>query len=215
MKNYLSVVYDLTGFGIYNIKNAIVNSDMDDGITIDVSFNGGSTFIKGVELNKKFSVPKSTGKIQTKINFNDSTSSDIYTVRTKGVFTNLEIGTTIYFTNINTPKTFSTNIGPSGVYSINLPRGNYSVWYKSSRGDKIELIPSFNPETRTNTSTGVDKENTIELFSNSIEWVKYSVFDTFSDTKKMLNGSCIIDPDGNLSDGITNRKVRYWAIGFE
>ena len=30
---YLSVIYDLTQFGIFDIKKAIVNSDLDDGIT--------------------------------------------------------------------------------------------------------------------------------------------------------------------------------------
>ena len=215
MKTYTSVVYDLTQFGIFKIKNAIVNADMDDGIAIEVSFDGGSTFRKIELLNRKFPVENSKGKIQVKIAFQDPAKADIYTVRTSGFFQNLEIGTTLNFTKKSTNQTYSTTVGSNGGYKLSLPRGIYSIWYKQSNGKKVELVPSFNPEMKISPELGLEKENTIELFLRGVEWAKYSVFDTFADPNKMLNGSTIITPDGNLSDGITDRKVRYWAIGFD
>lgn len=213
MRNYISIVYDLTKFGIYKIKNAMVTADMDDGITMEVSFDGGSTFIP-VELNKKFKVTRSKGKIQVKIKFLDSTKADIYKVNAYGFFQNLDIGTTLNFTKISTKETYTTKVGENGRYAISLPRGVYEVWYVTNQG-KIVLMNNFNPEVRISPNTSLDKENSIELFLMELDWAKYSVFDTFYDHSKMLNGSAIVDPDGNLSDGITDRKVRYWAIGFE
>lgn len=215
MKTYTSVVYDLTQFGIFKIRNAIVNADMDNGITIEVSFDGGSSFHTVEKLNTKFPVERSRGKIQVKITFSDSDDGDIYMVNTSGFFQNLEIGTTLNFTKKSTSQNYTTNVGANGSYKISLPRGHYSIWYKEFNGKKVELVSSFNPEMRTSIQAGLDKENTIELFLRNVDWAKYSVFDTFTDPNKMLNGSAIIDPDGNLSDGITDRKVRYWAIGFD
>ena len=215
MKKYISVVYNLTQFGIYNIKNAIVNADMDSGISMKVSFNGGSTFQDVVELNKKFPVSSSNGKIQVKILFNDIDGRDIYKVKATGFFQNLEAGTTVNFTKKSNRETFNTNIGLNGKYTILLPRGVYRVWYKSSSGNIIDIMNDFNPEIRYNNYNGLNKENTIELFLRGVDWAKYTVFDTFSDPQKILNGDAIIDPDGDLSDGVTDRKVRYWAIGFE
>lgn len=214
MKNYLSVVYDLTQFGIFKIRNAIVTADMDDGIAIEVSFDGGSTFHKVKELNKKFSVDRSKGKIQVRITFEDFKGANIYKVKTSGFFQNLDIGTTVNFTKNSTNKTYRTTVGENGRYSISLPRGIYSVWYHED-GERTVLLQNFNPEVASIPTNRLDKENTVELFLRDVEWARYSVFDTFTDSNKMLNGSAIIDPEGNLSDGVTDRKVRYWAIGFE
>jgi len=212
--NYLSAVYDLTSFGIFKIKNAIVGADMDDNITIEISFNGGKSFQKVKKLNTKFSVIKSTGKIQVKITFEDQVNSDIYMVKTTGFFQNLEIGTTVNFTKISTNKTYSTTIGRNGQYNISLPRGSYEVWYKNS-GTKEVLMTNYNPEITFTPTHRLDKEAIIENVFGDIDWARWSVFDTFVDKSKMIYGSAIIDPEGNLSDGVTNRKCRYWAIGFE
>lgn len=212
MKNYLSVVYDLTQFGVYHIKNAIVTADMDEGVEIKVSFDGGSSFYPINSLNEKFPVENSKGKVQVKISFPDIVTTGIYKVKAIGFFPNLEIGTTIYFTS-NNGKTFKTNIGENGRYSISLPRGLYSIYYLN-RNEKVILMENFNPEVKITQPSSLNKENTIEIFLRSVEWANYVVFDTFEDSSKMKSGSAIIDPDGNLSDGLTDRKVRYWAIGF-
>lgn len=59
--NYISTIYDLNAFGIFSIKNAMVNSDKDDGIKIEVSFNGGSTF-QQTTPNKNFQSPQAMEK---------------------------------------------------------------------------------------------------------------------------------------------------------
>ena len=213
MKTYTSVIYDLTQFGIFKISNAIITADMDNGIAIEVSFDGGSTFTKVSNLNSKFPVVNSKGKIQVKILFEDDSRADIYKVKTNGFFQNLDIGTRVKFTKISTNETFTTTIGENGRYTIFLPRGVYTVWYKDGP-TKTTLFSSFNPEAIVISSTGIEKENSVELFLRDVDWAKYSVFDKFTDNSKMLNGNAIIDRYG-LSDGITDRRVRYWAIGFE
>ena len=212
--NYLSVVYDLTKFGIFKISNAIVSSDMDEGISVEVSFDNGKSFYKVESLNTKFPVLKSNGKIQVKIYFEDVKSSDIYKVKSTGFFQNLEIGTTVNFTKLTTNQNYSTTVGRNGQYSISLPRGLYEVWYKNS-GVREILMPNFNPEVTYSPTHRLDKEAIIENTFRDIPWAKYSVFDTFADRSKMDRGNAIIDPEGDLSDGTTNRKCRYWAIGFE
>lgn len=217
MRDYTSVVYDLTSFGVFNIKNAIITSDMDDGINISVSFNNGKTFYKVKELNKKFPVFDSNGKIQVKIIFKDLSSYDIYKVKAAGSL-NLEIGTTIYFTRKSKlNRTYSTNIGECGKYTIFLPRGIYEVWHNGPKGNKIILFPEYNPELfrQIYSTNGLDKENIVEMFLRGNTWAKYAIFDIFTDDSKMKSGSLFIDMDGNLTDGITNRKVKYWAIGFD
>ncbi len=211
--NYLSAVLDLTAFGIFKIKNAILSSDKDDGITIEVSFNGGSSFVK-VEPNTKFPVNSSTGKIQVKITFEDVKKSDIYRVKSIGYFQNLEVGTTVTFTKVSTSENFTTKIGRNGFYSISLPRGTYEVWYTNSK-IKETLMNNFNPEITLVPTHRLDKETLVENVFRDIDWARCCVFDTFSDTSKMLHGNAIVDSEGDLSDGITNRKCRYWAIGFE
>lgn len=212
--NYLSAIYDLTAFGIYKIKNAMVSADMDDGITIEVSFDGGSSFLAVDKVNTKFAVPKSAGKIQVKITFHDVNKADIYKVKATGFFQNLEVGTTVYFTKVSTGQIHSTNLGRNGYYSIALPRGLYDVWYKV-RGERVDLMTSFNPETAYTPPKRIDKEAQIEGLFRDMTWAKSCVFDTFEDRSKMIHGSAIIDADGDLSDGVTSRKCRYWAIGFE
>jgi hypothetical protein len=214
VSEYISIIYDLTHFGIFNIKNAIVTSDLDDGITIEVSFDGGVNFILVTEVNKKFNVLQSKGKIQVRVKFYEVEDSDIYTVKTVGYFSNLELGTTLNFTKNSTGENFATNIAENGRYSINLPRGYYEVWIMDN-GDKVVLLDSFNPETVIQPTKRLDKENSIEMFIRDVDWIKYAVFDTFDDTNKIYMSSAIIDPEGDLSDGKTNRKCRYWGIGFE
>lgn len=212
--NYLSAVYDLTPFGIFSIRNAIMSADLDDGITIDVSFDGGKSFIPAVELNRKFQVKKSTGKIQVRITFEDQAKSDIYKVTATGFFQNLDVGTTVNFTKLSTNTNYRTTVGRNGYYKISLPRGLYDVWYQSN-GGKEPLMSNYNPEVVVTPTQRVDKEAIIEGAFRDVEWTRWSVFDTFADRSKMIHGGAIIDADGDLSDGTTDRKCRYWALGFE
>lgn len=213
MKNYSSVVYDLTQFGVYKISNAIVSADMDSGIAIEVSFDGGFTFKSVKTLNQKFPVQQSRGKVQVKITFNDMPDADIYKVKATGFFQNLEIGTRVTFTKHSTSESFSTTVGENGRFLIYLPRGTYDVWYTNDRNQRVSIYTQFNPEVIVTPYNGLDKENTIEMFLRDVDWAKYTIFDTFADPQKMLNGSAIIDQFG-LTDGVTNRHVRYWAVGF-
>lgn len=214
LANYLSVVYDLTSFGISKIRNAIVSSDMDDNITIEVSFDGGKSFYKINKLNTKFEVPSSTGKIQVRITFEDIASPNIYKVKTTGFFQNLGIGTTANFTNTTTNTNYSTTIGRNGQYNISLPRGIYDVWYTNASKREM-LMSQFNPEIVYKPTHRLDKEAIIDGIFSDVAWAKYSVFDTFVDKSKMMYGNTIVDPEGDLSDGVTDRKCRFWAIGFE
>lgn len=212
--NYVSVVYDLTQFGISNINNAVVCSYKDDGVNISVSFDGGNTFKKIAAVNEKFEVQGSTGKIQVKVEFSDYGQGDIYKVKTSGYFYNLEAGTSIFFTKKTTQETHSTNIGYNGGYTINLPRGEYKIWYNNS-GVKTTLVESMNPEMVVSNKTGIDKEAIIESLFRDFDWATNMVFDTFADKGKKKYGNSIIDVDGNLSDGVTDRKMYFWAIGFD
>ena len=214
MKNYLSAVYDLTAFGIYKIRNAIVSSDMDENITIEVSFDGGVSFHKVKNLNTKFPIRRSKGKVQVRITFEDTDKSGIYKVKATGFFQNLEIGTVVNFTKRTTNQTYPTTLGRNGQYSISLPRGQYDVWHTVS-GVRENLMNNYNPEIVQQPTKRLDKESIVEGFFRDIDWAKYSVFDTFEDPSKMIHGNAIIDADGDLSDGITDRKCRYWAIGFD
>jgi hypothetical protein len=212
--NYLSAVYDLTPFGIFHIKNAIMSADLDDGITVDVSFDGGLSFVSSVELNRKFKVGKSTGKIQVRITFQDQVKSDIYKVKATGFFQNLDVGTTVNFTKTSTNSNSKTTVGRNGYYKISLQRGVYDVWYTSD-GVKEPLMTNYNPEIVLTPNERVDKEAIIDGTFRDIDWTRWSVFDTFADRSKMIHGGAIVDADGDLSDGTTDRKCRYWAIGFE
>lgn len=191
----------------------MVSADMDENITIEVSFDGGSSFTKA-KANNKFAVPRSTGKVQVRITFEDVTKGDIYKVKASGFFQNLDIGTTVNFTKISNNTTYTTNIGRNGQYTISLPRGTYDVWYMGS-GVKQTLMSSYNPEITTIQTQRVDKEALIDGTFRDIPWARYSVFDTFVDKNKMINGNAIVDTQGDLSDGVTSRKCRYWAIGFD
>ena len=212
--NYLSAVYDLTPFGIFKIKNAIMSADIDEGITIDVSFDGGRSFISAVELNKKFNVLKSTGKIQVRITFEDQVKSDIYKVKATGFFQNLDIGTTVNFTKQSTNTNYKTTVGRNGYYKISLPRGVYDVWY-TNVGEKEIIMTNYNPEVVVTPTQRVDKQAIIEGVFRDVDWSRWSVFDTFEDRNKMKAGGAIVDAEGDLSDGVTDRKCRYWALGFE
>lgn len=211
---YVSVVYDLTQFGISKISNAMLGSDyVGSNIAFSVSFDGGKTFKKVNSLNEKFAVVSSNGKVQVKIEFLDTDSPNIYTVKATGFFQNLEVGTTIYFKKKSTKEIFSTSLGANGKYTINLPRGSYEIYYISA--GKIILSPDYNPESSVQPVQRYDKETQVELFFRDIDWAKYSVFDIFGDDSKMLAGNTIINQNGNLSDGKTDREVQYWALGFE
>jgi len=212
--NYLSAVYDLTPFGVYKISNAILCSDIDDNITIEVSFNGGKSFTRATP-NVKFPVAKSTGKVQVRITFQEPEKSDIYKVKTNGYFQNLEIGTTVNFTKSSNGNTYKAIIGRNGYYSISLPRGLYDVWYTNASGNRENLLTAFNPEVSYVPFARMDKEAVIEGTFRDLPWAKSCVFDTFEDQSKMIRGTAIVDSDGDLSDGVTSRKCRYWAIGFD
>lgn len=211
---YTSIVYDLTYFGIHKIKTAVVGADCDSGISFEISFDGGASFYTVTELNKPFSVNNSKGKIQFRINFNPVSSFDIYRIKTIGYFSNLEAGTTLYFTNKSTKKEYSTTIAENGRYSISLPRGCYEVWFNQN-SNKIELLSSFNPETVVLPTKRLDKQLAVELYVKDMKFVKNAIFDVFDDESKKLIGNTIIDTDGDLSDGITSRKCRWICIGFE
>lgn len=126
----------------------------------------------------------------------------------------MDIGTTINFTKISTSEVYSTNVGRNGYYSIFIPRGIYEISYNVS-GNKVILLSNYNPEISYIPTQSYDKESIIENTFRDIEWAKFSIFDTFSDMNKMLSGNAIIDSNGNLSDGMTNRKCRYWVVIFE
>jgi hypothetical protein len=82
-------------------------------------------------------------------------------------------------------------------------------------GVKQAIMNGYNPEITYTPTQRLDKEAMIEGIFRDIDWAKFSVFDTFSDRSKMIHGSAIFDPEGDLSDGVTNRKCRYWLVGFE
>lgn len=210
---YISVDYDLTKFGVFNVNNAIFSSDVDNDITFEVSFNGGKSF-DFVKLNKKFSVKNNSGHIKVRIKFNDTKLSDEYKIKSIGFFQNLEIGTTVYFEKQSNKQTYSTNIGENGKYTIFLPRGIYDIWHIDS-GEKIILLSKYNPEVSYIPTNRLDKENTIEMYFRELSWAKYAIFDTFSNLEQMAYGNAILDMDGDLSDGKTTRKCRYWLISFD
>lgn len=212
--SYTSIVYDLNQFGIYNISNAIIGTDSDAGISIDVSFDGGTSFLRNVIVNKRLSVPSSKGKIQFRIKFDDDAAANPYKIKTVGFFSNLEIGTALYFENISTKSVYSTTISENGRYSIYLPKGYYTIWAKI-RTEKTILLNRFNPETVILPTQRLDKETAIELYIRDVDWVSNAIYDTFSNEDKKLIGDSIIDIDGDLSDGKTSRKCRWVVIGFE
>lgn len=210
VSKYLSIVYDLREFGISNISSAILFSEVDDGILIEVSFDGGKTF-NTPELFKKFLVKSSTCKIQVRITFQNINLSNIYKIKNTGFFNNLEIGTILNFTNNKTSENYSTKIGLNGKYTILLPRGSYTIWVD----DKTILMNNYNPETSIIPVTnGLNKETAIEMIMRDVDWMKYVVFDTFENEDKMIYGDAIVDQNGNLSDGYSDRTCKYWALGF-
>lgn len=209
---YISKVYDLTQFGIYKIKKAIACFDADDGISVGVSFNGGASFV-AAENNVDFDVKDCNGKIQVKIIFKDQQNYGEYMVKCVGNFQNLQMGTKITFTKNSNGRDYSAIVWNNGRYAIMLPRGIYTISYKSGN-EKVVLMDDFNPEINVVVSGRMDKEAIIEGTFKEIPWAKYGVFDTFYDYSNLNSGNAIIDSDGDLSDGITNRKVRYWMVGF-
>lgn len=213
MSNYLSCVYDLTQFGIHKINSALLTADIDRGIVVEVSFDGGVSF-SSVTLNTRFAVLNSTGKIQVRIVFKPISQSDIYQVRTTGFLNNLSIGTRVIFTHLSSKKDYYATLSDHGKYMLMLPRGQYRIWYMSGK-DEVTISESFDPEMIVDPTHRTDKEVAVELFFRDVQWAKSCVFDTFDDPKKMLYGSAIRDVDGDLSDGITNRKVKYWAVAFD
>lgn len=187
---------------------------MDDGISIAVSFDGGNVFQSIPNIHEKLPVKSSTGKIQVKITFDTNKADDIYKIKTSGFFYNLGVGTTLFFTKISTKEIFSTSLGPNGKYSISLPRGTYEIWVKGTSSERTILSKSYNPELGVLDKKRIDKEAIIEMSMRDIDWVSYSVFDTFEDNR-MEHGDALIDSDGDLSDGEFGMKCRYWSIGFD
>lgn len=213
LASYTSIIYDVTKFGIYNIKNMIVGSDCDNGISIDVSFDGGASFLYNVSLDKKISVPISKGKIQFKIKFNDINITESYLIKTSGFFPDFEIGTVILFENNNTKKIYETNILENGKYSICIPKGIYKVYTKLP--NNIILLDGMNPEAVIQPAKRLDKETIVESYIDKISWVKNAIYDVFDNDDKNLIGDASIDIDGDLSDRKTPRKCRWIVVGFE
>lgn len=208
---YKSIVYDLTSFGIFSIKRALFSSDMDDGIVPSISFDGGGTF-KNVELNRDFKVERSNGKVQVKLLFNSNSTSE-NTVKYVGYLENYVVGTTIYFKNISTKKYYKSILGENGKYVANLKPGKYDIYVEDI--NSIPVITNYTPTVRYVQNIDYKLNSVEELFKN-ISWAKYSICDIFDDEKKMSNVSTtIIDPYGNLSDGQTNAKVKYWVVCFD
>jgi len=213
--SYTSIKYNLNSFGITRASRAIVTADLDPGVDIYVSFNGGATFKTIESLNKTFQVENSTGIFQVRVIFTDSNDVDPYLIKAVGFFQNTEIGTEIFFENIENSSIYSTIVGENGRYMIYLPKGRYQVWHIVNRNEKTIVAETFNPEITTLPAYRIDKENSVENFLRDVDWAKFAIFDTFEDYSKMETGDAIIDSDGNLSDRVTNRKCRFWSIAFK
>jgi hypothetical protein len=208
---YKSIVYDLTSFGIFTIKRALFSADMDEGVLPSVSFDGGRTF-KSVKLNQEFRMDSSTGKVQVKMLFPNNNSSE-YTIKTVGYLPNYILGTVIYFKKKSNGKFYKTTIGENGKYIISLPRGEYDIFVESKTSTPI--ITNYLPSVQTTQNLDY-KINSVESILKSVPWARYSIYDIFDDENKISpESTTIIDPYGNLSDGNTSTKVKYWALCFD
>lgn len=214
---YNSIVYDLSVFGVNKISRAEFCVDGSfDGIDYYVSFNSGKNFIKILDSNFKIDVGELGSKIQVRIIFNDGSKYSRYLIYDVGYFHNIQNGTTLFFKNGSTLEVFSTKALIGGSYNISLPRGLYEV-YTIDGGIKSTIATNYNPELKysLNKST-FSKELAIESLLKESDWASFCIFDLFSDGSKMgASSTAHIDMVGNLSDGKTQRSVRYWALLFK
>lgn len=209
---YESVTHDLSLFGINDIESAIILSEKDIGVSISVSFDDGETFYK--TENERFDVVNSTGKIKVRVIFNNE-SNGSYLIPVSSNFQMLSIGTTIYFTNNSNEREFQTNIGVNGSYTIELPRGEYTVWYIDRYGDQTIIIDSFVPDMYIHpVNNSMAKESIIQMTFRDIEWSKYCIFDSFENLNKMKSGNAELNYEMNLIDPTTNKLCKWWAIGI-
>lgn len=214
---YTSIIYDLSIFGVSKISKAEFCVDGSfDGVDYYVSFNSGKTFIKALNSNFGIDVGELGSKIQVRIVFNDEKKYSKYLIYDVGYFPNVQNGTTLFFKNGSTLETFSTKALIGGSYNISIPRGLYEI-YTIVDGVKSIISTNYNPELRyaLNKST-LSKELAIESLLKESDWATFCVFDLFSDNSKIGPSSTThIDMVGNLSDGKTQRSVRYWALLFK
>lgn len=214
---YNSVVYDLSIFGVNKITKAEFCVDGSfDGVDYYVSFNGGKNFMKVLNQNFTIDVGSLGSKIQVRIVFNDNSKYSKYVIHDVGYFHNIQNGTTIFFKNGSTLKVFSTKALIGGSYNISLERGLYEV-YTIDNGVKSVITTNYNPELKylLNKST-FSKELAVELLVKESDWATSCIFDLFSDGSKIgPSSTTCIDMVGNLSDGKTQRSVRYWALLFK
>ncbi len=208
---YESITYNLKDFGIENPTSAIISCDKDSGIDLRVSFDGGLNFIEPI-LNKKMDI-NSNGKIKVQIIFNDEYSAK-YRIPVSGNFSNLSIGTSLYFQDKETTEVFNTTIGLDGKYNILLPPGRYTVHYYDQFGNQTLLLTDFNSNIPITKKDPLIKENIVEMFFRDISWARYCIFDVFGDLKKMASGSAELNVNGDLTDKQTDRVCRWWAIGL-
>ena len=210
---YQSIEYNLNVMGISDLKSAIISSDMDSGVSIEVSFDGGSTFVV-YETNKKIDIIGTTGKIVVRVLFNSKIHSE-YLITISGNYQMLTIGTSLYFREDKSGKIYQTAIGVDGSYKISIPPGIYTIYYYDSRKNEIILGSTYSPTLYINNAEPSAKINTVEMFIRDIPWVKYGIFDIFENLEKMDFGTATLDINGDLHDVDSNTVCRWWAIGLE
>jgi len=208
---YNSIQYDLSLFGIEKIKSAILASDKDSGVSIEVSFDGGSTF-HAPNINEKFEVDALSSLIKVRITFNEQ-YKEPYTIETTGNYPMLAIGTSLFFSTRAGQK-YETTIGPDGAYSINLPDTGFKVWFIDEVDREMVLDMWMMPRYRTDKTEPKAKEAIVELFARDIPWAKYTVFDVYENLDKVATNTARLDIYGNLIDFETNKVCRWWALGF-
>jgi len=208
---FKSIEYDLGLFDVNQIKSAMITSDKDSGVSIELSFDGGSTFRVYTE-NEKFEVNSQTAKIRVKIIFSDSYTGQ-YKITATGNFPMLAIGTSLYFSS-SVGKTYKTTIGTSGSYSIDLPDSTYRVWYLDSDNKEITIDQYYIPKLRIDNREPKAKEAMVEMFIRDLSWAKYCIFDVYENLDKITTTSASLDVYGNLINYSTGSVCRWWALGF-
>jgi hypothetical protein len=212
---YKSILHDLTVFGVTSISEAMVVGEIDDDIIVKVSFNGGSSYYDAT-LYERLHV-NGNGKIKFTIDFPDIQPAMLYTIRCTGQYEQLGVSTSIVFVNTSSQQTFQTIISAGGFYSINLPRGIYSVYYINSRLDRVLLTSYYNPDNAliARSNQARSKELAVDLELRDNDWATYAIVDDFGDGAKAdISSSVEYDRDGNIYDGETNRKAKYLGILF-
>ena len=214
-KQYKSIVHDLTVFGVTSISKAMIVGEVDDTIVIRVSFNGGSSY-QDVQLYDRFDV-NGNGKIVFTLDFPESQTAEPYMIRCTGQYEQLASSTPLVFINTSTRQEFQTIVTVGGFYSINLPRGIYTVSHVNSRLERVELTPYYDPDNlllgRANQARS--KELAVDLELRDNDWAMYAIVDDFGDGEKAdISSTVEYDRDGNIYDGITDRKAKYIGILF-